>query len=352
MRKLKILNGYHLGRRNGHLEANLWQDGKRVQRRRLVGMHSEDEARQLIRRLNTEAAKTDNDKLTCDKLFGLYIDDRTREEKVSVFRMVQVRAVIKHHFGHLQPDQIDKKLCDDYFKDRRKLGVKNATIRTELAYLSAALTFAREMKIIAHAPRIWRPSQGRPRSAVEDYHLSRSEAELILADAKKTHHVWVFTHLGLGTAGRPSHILQLTWDRVDLLGRSLNLDDPKRDRTAKGRARVPINDELYEVLTEAKRIATNKYVVEWNGEPVKSVKKAFQRTAERTGIKVSPYVLRHTAAVWMAEAGVPMEKIAQYMGHTNPAITFKVYARFSPGHMRDASDALLVRGSDQFPGHT
>jgi integrase len=44
----------------------------------------------------------------------------------------------------------------------------------------------------------------------------------------------------------------------------------------------------------------------------------------------------------MAQAGVPIEQIAQYLGHTNPAVTYRVYARYSPEHLRKASDALRL----------
>ena len=48
----------------------------------------------------------------------------------------------------------------------------------------------------------------------------------------------------------------------------------------------------------------------------------------------------------MAEAGVPMAKIAQYMGHSDSRITERVYARFAPEHLKDAaSDVGLVQAN-------
>src|SRR5690606_35719807 len=41
-----------------------------------------------------------------------------------------------------------------------------------------------------------------------------------------------------------------------------------------------------------------------------------------------------------AEAGVPMEEVAQYLGHSNPNVTRSTYARFSPDHLRKAASAL------------
>ena len=44
----------------------------------------------------------------------------------------------------------------------------------------------------------------------------------------------------------------------------------------------------------------------------------------------------------MAEAGVPMTKIAQYLGHTDSRITERVYARFAPDYLREASAAVEI----------
>ncbi len=59
-----------------------------------------------------------------------------------------------------------------------------------------------------------------------------------------------------------------------------------------------------------------------------------------SAIDVSPHVLRHSAAVHMVEAGVPMSEIARYLGHSSEATTFKVYAVHSPGYLKRAASAL------------
>ncbi|RYE61451.1 MAG: site-specific integrase, partial [Oxalobacteraceae bacterium] len=50
--------------------------------------------------------------------------------------------------------------------------------------------------------------------------------------------------------------------------------------------------------------------------------------------------MRHSAAVWMAEAGTPMSQIARFLGHTDSAITERVYARFSPTFLAGAAESL------------
>ncbi|MBC8718756.1 tyrosine-type recombinase/integrase [Ochrobactrum sp. Marseille-Q0166] len=119
------------------------------------------------------------------------------------------------------------------------------------------------------------------------------------------------------------------------------LRDPSDAARRKGRAIVPINATLLAVLKEARTGAMTDYVVEWAGQPVKSLKKGIATAAEKAGLDgISARVFRHTAAVWMIEAGVPMEEVSQYLGHKNSAIPSRVYARYPPTHLRKAAEAL------------
>lgn len=339
-------DGYYLREHRGYPCAALYIDGVR-QSRIALGKVSREEAERLVRQQNAEwLRKQQPADLTVSSIFELYIADRKREGKAATWRMEQCRDVLKERFGALEPTQINKSLCQDHIDQRRNINVSDATIRTELAYLSAALTFALDTELIKAKPRIWFPPVVRPRSQVEDFHLTRNQAARLLKASADSPHLHLWITLALATAGRPLHILQLTWDRVDFHKGTINLDDPDRDRTAKGRARVPMNDDARTALGEARRRATSPYVVEFNGKPIKRVKGALGRAAKRAGIEVSPYVLRHTAAVWMVEDGVPLEEVAQYLGHTDINTTYRVYARFRPEHLQKAANSLqVVRGS-------
>lgn len=341
-------DGWHKGNHRGQHVAVLYVDGKR-QGRVALGKDAEEAARKL-RELNArrERDAVAGATLTVDAIFGLYIADRKREKKAAVYRMEQCRELIKPHFGALLPMQIDKKLCQGYMDARRNLNVGEATIRTEMTYLAVALKFAVDTNLITNRPRIWRPPKPRARTTFEDFHLTRPQADRLIKECEQTPHLKLWVILSLGTAGRPLHILQLTWDRVNFHARTVNLDDPDRDRTAKGRALVPMNEEVYAALVEARRHADPKtpHVISWNGGPLKRIKGAFERAAERAGLSISPYILRHTAAVWMAEDGVPLEEISQYLGHTDIEITRKHYARYTPTYLRRAASSLtVVRGS-------
>jgi integrase len=102
-----------------------------------------------------------------------------------------------------------------------------------------------------------------------------------------------------------------------------------------------MNRTLQEALRIARQAALTDHVIEWAGKPVGSIKKGFNQAVKLAGLpEVSPHVLRHTAAVHMVQAGVSMDEVSQYLGHSNTSITASVYARHSPQHLRKAANAL------------
>ncbi len=214
---------------------------------------------------------------------------------------------------------------------RKRAGKSNSTVRTELEALRACLRW----HYGSDAPQIPAPAPSKPR----ERYLTKAEAETLLA-AIETPHVRLFVELALGTSARMGALLDLTWDRVSLEHGTIDLNPAGRDITNKRRTVVGIPPRLREALVEAQRASITDYVIEYNGKPVASVKKAIASAAARAGVPCSPHVFRHSAAVWMAMADVPMDRIASVLGHTTTRITYATYARFSPRFMADAIAAL------------
>ena len=177
-----------------------------------------------------------------------------------------------------------------------------------------------------------------PKPPPRERHLSKSEISRLLS-VDCSPHILLATRLMLSTAARVTAVLELTWDRVDFDRQQVNLRTGEGQ--GKGRAIVPMATSLRVALGEARNAALSEYVVEWNGGPVKSIKKGFKSAAIKAGIPdISPHVLRHTAAVHMAEAGISMDEISQFLGHIDVKITASTYARYSPEHLRRAVSAL------------
>lgn len=236
----------------------------------------------------------------------------------------------KGTFGVLRPDQITPELCEEYIESRRAMGRSDGTILKEINVIRQAMNWSK-----ITSARFEAPSAPPPR----DRHLTKEEARRLL-DACKQPHVRLYVYLALHTAARRGAILSLTWDRVDLERETIDLRIVG-EANRKRRATVPITVQLKAELIAAKEAAQTPYVIEYAGERVMNIKKGFAGAVARAGLEdVTPHDLRHTAAVWMAEDGVSFEEIAQYLGHSSPRITYQVYARFSPTHLRRAARAL------------
>ncbi len=78
---------------------------------------------------------------------------------------------------------------------------------------------------------------------------------------------------------------------------------------------------------------------------MKSMKTDCSALVKRSKINhFDSYYLRRNAGCLMAESGVRIEDIAQYLGHTNPNITRSTYAQFSQDYLRNAAGSLEFKG--------
>jgi integrase len=243
---------------------------------------------------------------------------------------------LKDRFGPLPGDAIAIADCRAHIDERRAAGIKDGTIHTELGHLRMLLLYGAKHKLIPGAPPIERPAKPKPREKFLTAHEVRR-----LAEACDTPHLELFVHLAYATAGRAGAILGLTWDRCHFEREKIDLEDPEILVPHKGRAIVPMTRTVKTRLLAARAGAVTPYVIEWNGKRVGSVKKGLAAAAKRAKLpRVSPHMLRHSAAVRQAEQGVPMEEIASYLGHNDVQITRRVYARFSPEALRRGAAAL------------
>lgn len=284
---------------------------------------AEARARELWARRNAAPSERIAD------LWPRYVKDRITDG-ARADRFKAHWTALEPHFGQRIGRSINKDDCRAYYEARRELGYARSTIKTDLELLRACLRW----RYGDQAPPLWVG----PASAARDNWLTKEQARTIV-DLADTPHIKLFVTLGLATGARAGAILDLTWDRVDFAHGTIDFRPTGREQTNKRRTVVPMNATAREALEKAHAGRLTDHVIEYGGKPVASVKKAIQRLSERAGIKFSPHTLRHTCAVWMAQADVPMQKISQYLGHTSLRMTEQVYARYSPSFMRDASVA-------------
>lgn len=239
-------------------------------------------------------------------------------------------------FAGTQGEYITVADCRAHVDERRNANISDGTIHTELGHLRMVLLWAERHKLVSKAPHIERPAKPEPKDA----YLTRDEVRGML-DAAHTPHIRLAIMLMIGTGARNEAAMQLTWDRVDFTRRMIILRNPFDKSRRKGRATVPMNDTLYNALEQAKEGAETPFVIEWAGQPVKSIKRGLKAAGKAIGRgDVSPHMLRHSSAVWLVEDGHSMWEVAQYLGHGDVKTTAKVYGRFSPNHLRKLANSL------------
>lgn len=297
-------------------------------RRETLRTQIRDEA--LSRLEDFKAEKAAPKGASVDEIVQAYLDYKAdRIADVGRLRMAWERA--QRHFGHLRPDQITYEVSEAYIEARRKLGRSDGTILKEINTIRQALNWRK-----VNVAQFDAPSQPPPR----DRHLTKDEFRLLLDKAVQPHiRLWMI--LAVATGARKGALLDLTWDRVDFPRERIKLRSDDMENK-KGRAlTVPMTSQAMTALREAHHARQTDHVIEYAGKPVKNIKKGFALAVARAGLEdVTPHDLRHTAAVWMAEDGVSMDEIAQYLGHSSTKVTFGVYARYSPTHLKRASRAL------------
>jgi integrase len=255
------------------------------------------------------------------------------DAKVSHQRRVDAWKAMAPFWQDVDPALIDEPMARAYAERRR---AADSTVRYELLQLSTALGWATTNgPKINMRPKVWLP----PVPDRKTRHLTRDEFRRFFA-AVKADHARLYVMVGLYTMARPTAILELEWNRVDFARRLIDFTPPGHVRTAKRRTIVPIADELLTALQTGHATRTTEWVIERGGQPVACIKKAFQAASERSAVHATPYTLRHTGAVWAAEAGVPMAELSQFMGHDDDRTTQKHYSRFSPGYLMGVANSI------------
>ncbi len=281
--------------------------------------------------------------------------------------------VILQYFGTKTLSEITSSLCRKFVKDSKTV----PAARRQLEDLRAAINHYHSERYVTSVPKIVLPEKSPSRFRV----LTRSEAARLIWAAwsmKQTwhgvpsgrrtgQHVARFILVGLYTGTRSGAICNAATKPTIGRGfvdyeRGVFFRKPEEAvETKKRRPPVRIPDRL---LTHMRRWATTEtriktenrgksntqyrmisedYVVEWNGGPVKSIRKAFKHACKIAGLgwyetriangkaeqifvtDVTPHTLRHTAATWAMQNGASLSDAADFLGMTEQVLRDNYY---------------------------
>ncbi len=255
---------------------------------------------------------------------------------------VAIRHLKRLHAGRaitelsrdVQQDYVDIRFDDE--------GISQPTIKREISVLRAALNFYAADHPGLELPRIYDLGQVEPRTRW----LTKPEVDRLLT-ACRHRHMYLYVLLAVGTAGRPEAILDLRWNDVDFAGGIIHLNAADREQTTKTRPTIRMSTTLQKALEAARLTAETDFVIEWAGYPINSIRTAFDTLVEDAKLdrphEVTPKTLRHTAATWMAQDGVPLWDIAHYLGHGTTRMVERYYAHHHPDYQHKATAAIDAR---------
>lgn len=304
--------------------------GPRLSRRISTQSKDRREADQFLARFIATEGEPEGSRRTVGDILLGYMAAKTGKVRAPE----AIRFAVKGLYGlhDLFPYQLTPQNIARWAGSR---GASNGTILREVGVIRAAMSWAVENQWLAAEPTISNPV---PTPKSRRRWVTKEEARRLLAACREPH-VRLFTMLGLMTVARSSAIFEARWDQVDFERRVIDYGEGHGN---KHRAVVPLNDDMLKTLTAARLMACSDSIVEFRGQPITSIKNGFAAACRRAQIVgVTPHILRHSGATWMALDGVPIEEIARMLGDS-VAVTEKIYAKWTPGYLRRAAGALQL----------
>lgn len=268
----------------------------------------------------------------------------------SEIRYPSVIKNLKSFFGEMH---ISTMIRQDSVKyaDLRRRGVigrcpaSESTIRMELSKLRASFRFMvekyepKEGRLdLRMVPYIEQPAPSPPRDLVfsredldriYDYSLVDRNRQ-IRGPKNRISREGRFCIIAMETAQRKTAILELKWDQVDWDKLLIKFNPYGRNQTSKRRPPLPISDRLLILLKQAYEDRINEFVVDSSTDIHFGVKRIFREL----GLSGSPHTFRHTWATHAIEDGMPILKVAKFLGDTEETVR-ENYEHLSPDYLRD-----------------
>ena len=291
-------------------------------------------------------------RLTFKESAPLYLDAVAAERKASTInRNVNGLAVLCRAHWATKPLRAITRADILRWKDRRAKKVSPATINRDLALASVVLRWAIDRGFATENPfRLIRRASEKGRART--MWLTADECRSLLTATSGAFHNFII--LGLHTGFRKDELFSLEWPSVDFENNRIHVE-PEKSKSGKGRY-VPMTDEGHTLLLEmrARRRSScpRKFVILTRRERPLNTKAldARWRKLKKKGVKgieperlkkITAHVLRHTYASHLAQAGLPLPKLAQYLGHGSAYVTER-YTHLSPDDDDDVG-AMLSR---------
>ncbi len=267
-----------------------------------------------------------------------------------------IRNHLNGFFGTRDLREIRREDLLAFVREKIEAGYSQATIRNALAIVARVLSLAHSEGRIDRNPAtrlgelLRRVSRGRASEVAQADSWSRDEVEALL-ELSRQHEGRLYPALLvlLSTGLRRGELLGLRWEDVDFGRRRLGvrralvgnqLTTPKSGKARFVALPPGTVETLRELLGDRRREQLERgwaAVPEWlfpsqTGGPwdVRDFERSwlrFRRRAQKAGVRpLKLHCTRHTYATFALAAGKSVRWVAEQLGHSNAALTLRVYA--------------------------
>ncbi len=216
--------------------------------------------------------------------------------------------------GHTLVERITHNTLDQYVMRRSKY-VKMTTIHRELSDIRAILNWAARRKMISRSPMEGYDMPTRDDAVVQP--PSKEEIERMINHSSE--HLKRAMLLSYFCGMRPGavELLSIRYSQVNWSAGTLTVISAQKGGAAQ--REVPIHPALpLRSWFEADGCREDAYIITWKGQPIKSLKTAFNAAKRRAGVsgrKIPLYSLRHAFVTTLLHLGVDIHTIANISGH-------------------------------------
>ena len=311
--------------------------GKRIQK----SFKEEDDARRFEDELYVDSRE--GSRLTVFEAVTLYLKDHDYLCKIAQRQFSWLVAGSTTRNGRVvgPAECIADKFVDeltrrDYNEVRdncRSRGVSNNTINIYTSKLQTAFRYCASEGLVPADP--W---QSFSKLRVTPRHLDGT-----LEDFQKVYAVlpawmqwWCRTAMALCLRPGRVELFGLRWKAFDWTHGSVTVHMGKvgRDKTV-----YPIKEYMDEARARFEQDGQDRdgFVCRnSHGGKVTEYACIWRRYCKKAGVRIPPYAMRHITATQMLAAGADVAAVAANLGHSNPAVTLRVYAHSLPRAQRDA----------------
>jgi len=154
----------------------------------------------------------------------------------------------------------------------------------------------------------------------------------------------------INTGLRRAEITHLTWSKVDFENRILIIQSDPNFKTKAGKSRiVPMNDQVFNLLSRYRENKRSELVFNFEGEKIREdrLTKGFKRFLKIAELDESLtfHHLRHTFASLLVQDGVSIYEVQKLLGHSSITVT-EIYAHLQSNTLHEAVGRISVNIDD------